>query len=322
MPRRRIALALMLAAAAVVATGVVAATRHAQTTQAAAADFIAGTVSQSHTMTCTAADGAYQDTTATYSGTATSSEARLNGTLRIRARSVVNTTSKLGWLEGSWRVRGTTAASSGAIRAAIAGGNLVGSVVGAGARPEAKLIASLSAAFDQAAGFSSGKLGSASATGAGVLFARGDCRKAKRTASNFVFKLHLTPGQTVPRAMHLDADATGSVTLDLTLDSAGAITGGTVVFYVNYRFRGPITITGLALHQGARGAAGPVVLDAAVGTVTDADGHGNLTKVIVAAPASLLQAVLTTPHAYYVDVTTSANATGALRAQLPSPKRR
>ena len=322
MPRRRIAFPVALAAVAVVATGVAAATRHAQTTQAAAADFAAGTVTQSHTTTCAASDGSYEDTTATYAGAATSGEPRLNGTLRIRVRSVVNTTSKLGWLEGSWRVRGTSAGSSGTIHAAIAGGNVVGSVVGDGARPEARLVASLSAAFNQGTGFSSGKLGTGSVAGAGVLFTHGDCRRAKQQATNFVFKLHLTPGQTVPRATNLDADATGSVTLDLTRDSAGTVTGGTVVFYVNYRFHGAVTITGLALHQGARGAAGPVVLDAAVGTVSDADGHGNLTKVVTTAPASLLQALLATPRGYYLDVTTSANTTGALRAQLASPERR
>jgi CHRD domain-containing protein len=322
MSRRRIALPLALAAAAVAATGVAAAVRHVQSTQAAAADFSAVTVTQSHTTACTASDGSYQDTTATYAGTATSSEARLNGALRIRARSVVNTTSKLGWLEGSWRVRGTTGGSNGTIRAAIAGGNLVGSIVGDGARPEARLVASISAAFGQGTGFAAGKLGSGSAAGAGVLFTRGDCRRARPQPTNFVFRLHLTPGQTVPRATNLDADAAGSITLDLTRDGAGTITGGTVVFYVNYRFHGAVTITGLALHQGARGTAGPVVLDAVVGTVADADGHGNLTKVVTTAPASLLQALLTTPRGYYLDLSTSANTTGALRAQLASPDRR
>ena len=319
---RRIALPAALAAAAVAAAGVAAATRHTQTTVAAGADFNAGQVTQSHTTTCSAADGSYQDTTATYSGSSTSSEPRLNGTLRIRARSVVNTTSKLGWLEGSWRVRGTTAGSSGTIHAAIAGGNVVGSVTGEGARPEARLVASISAAFSQNGGFSGGKVGSGSAAGAGVLFTRGDCRRSKPQPTNFVFKVHLTPGQVVPRVVNLDADATGSLTLDVARDAGGAITGGTVVFYVNYRFHGAVTITGLALHQGARGSNGPVVLDAAVGSVSDADGHGNLTKVVTTAPASLLQALLTTPRGYYVDLSTSANTSGAVRAQLASPDRR
>jgi hypothetical protein len=112
------------------------------------------------------------------------------------------------------------------------------------------------------------------------------------------------------------------LTLDLTRDASGNITGGNVVFYVNYRFPGSVTITGLALHQGARGANGAVALDAAVGTITDTDGRGNLTKVVSGASATLLQALLTSPHGYYVDLTTSANTGGALRDQLGSPDRR
>jgi len=70
-----------------------------------------------------------------------------------------------------------------------------------------------------------------------------------------------------------------------------------------------------------RGSNGPVVLDAGIGTITDTDGRGNLTKIVSGASASLLQALLTSPHGYYVDVTTSANTGGALRDQLGAPER-
>ena len=123
MLRPRIAIPVVLVAAAVAAAGVAAATRHVQSTQAAAADFSAGSVSRSHTETCVSSDGTYQLTTATYTGTATSSDARLNGTLEIRASSVVNTTTNLGWLDGTLRVRGSNAGASGTIHAAIADGN-------------------------------------------------------------------------------------------------------------------------------------------------------------------------------------------------------
>jgi hypothetical protein len=319
MLRSRIAVPVVLAAAAMAATGVAAATRHTQSTQAAAADFTASSVSRSHSETCVASDGTYQFTTATYTGTATSSDPRLNGTVEVRAASVVNTTTKLGWVDGTLRIRGTDAGANGRIHAAIANGAAVGSLAGEGARPEAKLVASLSAAFTPDAGFSSGKIGSGSANGAGVLFTRGECRKAKRQPSTAVFHLHLTPGEVVPRVKDLRAAGNGNLTLDLARDASGNITGGNVVFYVNYRFPGSVTITGLALHQGARGSNGPVVLDAGVGTVTDTDGRGNLTKVVSGASASLLQALLSNPHGYYVDLTTSTNTGGALRDQLNSP---
>ena len=138
MLRPRIAVPVVLVVAAVAAAGVAAATRHTQTTQAAAADFTAGSVSRSHTTTCTANDGTYQLTTATYTGTATSSDPRLNGTVEIRSSSVVNTTTKLGWLDGTLRIRGTNAGSNGRIHAAIANGAAVGSLVGEGTRPAAR----------------------------------------------------------------------------------------------------------------------------------------------------------------------------------------
>jgi hypothetical protein len=64
------------------------------------------------------------------------------------------------------------------------------------------------------------------------------------------------------------------------------------------------------------------VLDAGIGTVADTDGGGNLTKVVSGASASLLQALLSSPRGYYVDVTTSAKTGGALRDQLRLPDRR
>ncbi len=322
MLKPRIAVPVVLLVAVVSAAGVAAATRHTQSTQAAAADFTAGVVSQSHTETCAASDGTYQLTTATYTGTATSSDARLNGDVQLRARSVVNTTTKLGFLDGNLRIRGTNGGASGNVHAAIANGAAVGSVVGEGNRPEAKLVASISAAFTPATGFAGGKLGSGSANGAGVLYVRGDCRKPRRLPSTVVFHLQLTPGEVVPRVQGLDARGNGNLTLDLTRDASGNVTGGNVVFYINYRFPSAITLTGLALHQGVRGANGPVVLDAGIGTFTDTDGRGNLTKVVSSASASLLQALLATPRGYYVDVSTSTNTGGALRDQLSSPEQR
>ena len=131
MSKKRLAAAGALVAALTV-SGVAAAGHRSQATQQAAADFSAGSVTRTHTKTCTASDGAYQETTATYSGTASSSDARLNGPLEIRASSVVNTTTGVGWVEGSFRIRGSDAAANGTIHAALAGGNAVGAVVGRG----------------------------------------------------------------------------------------------------------------------------------------------------------------------------------------------
>ena len=135
-----------------------------------------------------------------------------------------------------------------------------------------------------------------------------------------VFKLVLKPSQEVPAIKGLRADAVGSVTFDLTRDSNGAITSGEVIFYFNYAFPGAVSITGLHVHQGAKGTNGPIVVSSGVATA-DADGVGNVTAVVSSTPA-VLQAILDDPRGYYVNLHTSVNAGGALRAQMHNPKKR
>jgi CHRD domain len=320
MKRTRFAVPAVVAAAALIAAGIAAAhSQWTQSTQAAAADFTATTVSQSRSNTCTGSDGTYQDTTATYTGTSTSSSSQLNGSLQIRAHSVVNTTENLGWLDGSFRVQNGINAS---FHAAIANGNLVGLATAGSSHNSGKLVASLSSAFTAAGGFTGGKLGSGSANGAGVFFSQGSCTKVKQIRGTFVSKIDLNTREVVPPVTGLHAKGTGSLTFDVTRDASNSVTSGNVVFYVNYDFPGSVTITGLSLHQGNKGTNGPVVLDANTGTVTDTDGHGNLTKVVTGVSASLLTSVLANPHGYYVTLTTSANPNGALRDQLESLQRR
>ncbi len=321
MSRRKLTAVVALAGAALAAAGVAAAGHmRAQTTQQAQATFAATSVTRSNARSCTASDGAYTETTATYTGTATSSDARLAGPLVIRAHSVVDTTSGIGWLDGNFRIQGGdgNGNASGTLHAAISGGNAVGAVVGRTSRNAGKLIASLASAFTADGGFLSGSLGTGSVAGAGVVFERGSCTNAKRERSVSVSRLGFSTHEVVP-AVSGKGRGTGSFTLDVTRDSTGAISSAKAVFYVNYRFGAPETLTGLALHQGARRAEGPVVLDSGAGSLTDADGNGNLTEVVNSVSADLAQALLANPRGYYVELTA---ADTALRAQLGGFKRR
>lgn len=137
-----------------------------------------------------------------------------------------------------------------------------------------------------------------------------------------VFKLNLKPSQEVPAIKGLKASATGSVTFDLERSSAGAVTAGEVIFYFNYSFPGAVTINGLHIHQGAKGANGPVVVDSGVTSIADADGEGNVTTVVTGAAPATLQAILDKPRNYYVNLHTSANPSGAVREQMHNPKKR
>lgn len=145
-------------------------------------------------------------------------------------------------------------------------------------------------------------------------------QNAARTAAVTVYDLKLTPRQEVPPVTNLQARARGLLTLDVTRDSAGNITSGEVVFYVNYDFPGSFTFAGLHVHQGQRGTNGPIVVDSGIGGFTDSDGDGNVTSVVVGVSPAVLQAILDNPRNYYVNFHTSVNPSGALRDQLRNGK--
>jgi hypothetical protein len=138
--------------------------------QATSATFLATTVADSKSDTCTGADGTYTRTRATYSGTATSTDARLNGPLTVRATTFYNADTKLGVVAGHFRV-GTT---HGVFRAVDSGGTLAGFANGKAHGWSGKLVANLSATFDPATGFADGSLGGGSAPDTAV-FVSGHC---------------------------------------------------------------------------------------------------------------------------------------------------
>jgi hypothetical protein len=137
-----------------------------------------------------------------------------------------------------------------------------------------------------------------------------------------VFKLNLKPSQEVPPIKGLKADARGSVTFDLERSASGAITSGEVIFYFNYSFKGSVNITGLHIHQAAKGVNGGIVVSSNLAPFTDVDGQGNITTVVTGTPPATLQAILDNPRNYYVNLHTSVNAGGAMREQMHNPKNR
>jgi hypothetical protein len=136
-----------------------------------------------------------------------------------------------------------------------------------------------------------------------------------------VFKLNLKPSQEVPPIKDLKARAKGTVTFDLERSPAGAITSGEVIFSFNYSFPSSVTLTGLHIHQGAKGTNGDIVVNSGLVSVADADGKGNVTFVALGTPPATLQAILDRPRGYYVNLHTSVNPGGALRAQMHNPKK-
>jgi CHRD domain len=137
-----------------------------------------------------------------------------------------------------------------------------------------------------------------------------------------VFKLTLKPSQEVPPIKGLKADAVGSVTFDLERSAAGTITSGEVIFYFNYSFPSSVNITGLHIHQAAKGINGAIVVSSNIAPFTDADGNGNVTALVSGTSPATLQAILDNPRNYYVNLHTSVNPGGAMREQMHNPKKR
>ena len=165
MSRKRLAVFVLIAAAALIGAGVAAAKHRAPSVQSVSATFDATTVSQHYLTTCSVNGGdTFQATRATYTGTATSSDPRLSGALTIHAWSLVDTTNGVGHLYGTFRINGTGRdRAHGTLNAAISGGKASGLARGFTGSPWGHLVASLGSTFDPTAG-ALGQIGGKTAT--------------------------------------------------------------------------------------------------------------------------------------------------------------
>jgi hypothetical protein len=145
--------------------------------KAAAATLTATTVTSAETRSCTATDGAYEIAKATYTGTLASTDATIAGPATLHVKSVYNTTTKLGYVDGWLKVRDADGKVHAKLFAVNSNGTLDGYV--AGVNGGRALLASLSATFSAAGGFADGQIGQGSATNLGLLKGKVDCKSAK-----------------------------------------------------------------------------------------------------------------------------------------------
>ncbi|HEY2353513.1 MAG TPA: hypothetical protein VGH79_01265 [Gaiellaceae bacterium] len=166
-----------LAVAALVTAGIAIATVKVGGVEGVSATLNATTVVKSVQKSCTVNGGdTYTYTRATYSGTAASSEARLNGPFVVHAQSMIDDTTGVGAVIGDFRVRGPGHPDAyGRIEASVSGGQLSGSVRGHAEKPWGELFAGINGAFTASGGFASDNLGSGSGTDSGVILQHGAC---------------------------------------------------------------------------------------------------------------------------------------------------
>ncbi|MFN0109450.1 MAG: CHRD domain-containing protein [Blastocatellia bacterium] len=131
--------------------------------------------------------------------------------------------------------------------------------------------------------------------------------------------LILSPANEVPPIAGLAAQGGFQITVAVTRDASGNITGGTVRFLGNAIFPGAATVTGLHIHEGAITANGGVVINTGISSgspVMLATGSGIFDYTVNVTDAALLGRLLKNPYGFYVNLHTTVNGGGALRGQL------
>jgi hypothetical protein len=139
---------------------------------AKSANKVAGTFTATGTSTssrtCTTDDGkTVVVTDGKYTGAA-SGDPDLTGTITLRARSVVNTTDKVGVVTGSLRIDTSGKSTNASYSAVYDNGSISGLAVGRAHDHGVALVGNLSAGFDAATGFTSGKIGGGTSGGSAV----------------------------------------------------------------------------------------------------------------------------------------------------------
>src|SRR2546425_1856863 len=143
-------------------------------------------------------------------------------------------------------------------------------------------------------------------------------------ASRLIFRPVMSTAFEVP-AIDLDAEGAALVEVQVNRDpQTGAITSGTVIFDVDYRFPSPVTITGLHIHNGAAGVNAPVVIDTGTNSTSTAVTNatrGNIFRVVEinssnATGIAALNGLFADPTQYYINMHTTVNPGGVIRGQL------
>lgn len=105
-----------------------------------------------------------------------------------------------------------------------------------------------------------------------------------------------------------------------TRNEDGSISGGVVAFDANYRMPGAMTITGLHIHDAGLGVNGSIsvpLIPGVVASFTSATANGNIFDYTPSVTnLAALSDILTNPENHYLNLHTSVDPGGMMRAQL------
>jgi uncharacterized protein (TIGR03437 family) len=132
--------------------------------------------------------------------------------------------------------------------------------------------------------------------------------------------MRLTPEAVVPAPAvpPTGLNAVAAIIIDVNRDASGNIIAGTPFFIINVTTKETIGFTGFDLREGAENANGPIRYSPQFsGGRCTPDVNCTIAFGGASVDPVLLQRVLAKPYGFYIDVRTSANPDGALRAQFP-----
>ncbi len=141
-------------------------------------------------------------------------------------------------------------------------------------------------------------------------------------ADTTVFRLRLLPENEVPAVVLEGASADATITVRVSRDSRGTIEAATVIFDVDYLMPQSTTFRGLHIHNAPVATNGPVVINSGL---AEADGvfgtTGSITRTVDyssldTGPLASLEGLLASPELYYVNLHSTDNRSGVVRAQL------
>jgi hypothetical protein len=178
--RRTLTIALGSAAALATAAVAFAVVPTVSGANEATATFSTTTIEKSKLRSCTADAKTWERTDGRYIGTAVSTNDVLAGSLRIQARTTYNTTDKLGYVSGSFRIKDDDSNVRGTFSGTIKDGKLVGYLSGKSHGNHATVLGNLSATFAGGATyFADGKIGAGSSANVLAVVAGPICKSSK-----------------------------------------------------------------------------------------------------------------------------------------------
>ena len=137
-----------------------------------------------------------------------------------------------------------------------------------------------------------------------------------------VFSAVLRPANENPPVSNAESTGVGAaqITMHVTRDSAGVITGATADFYFQANgFPGDTRVQGAHIHPGAAGVNGPVIIGGsptAAAPVPLTNGMVEYRQSGIIVSAANAAAVLANPSGFYFNIHSPSNTGGFARGQL------